>query len=63
MSASNSIALLLNIQDKNIIIDSNSVSTVLIHGVSAYVIEAKLSYHTDYCPHCGCMYDAHTITK
>ena len=63
MSASNSIALLLNIQDKNIIIDPNSVSTVLIHGVSAYAIEAKLSYHPDCCPHCGCMYDAHTIHK
>ena len=53
MSINNYILNLLNIEDKNIFINTNNIQNKLINGKNYKIIEAFLSYNPDYCPHCG----------
>lgn len=63
MSITNSIALLLNIQDKNIVIEENSIKKIMIKGVNSFVVAAKLSFAPTCCPNCACVYNNHMIHK
>ena len=53
MSINNYILNLLNIEDKNIFINTNNIQTKSIKGKNYKIIEAFLTYKPEYCPHCG----------
>ncbi len=53
MSINNYILNLLNIEDKNIFINTNNIQTKSIKGKNYKIIEAFLTYMPEYCPHCG----------
>ena len=53
MSVNNYILNLLNIEDKNIFINTNNMKNEVINGKNYKIIEEFLSYNPDYCPHCG----------
>lgn len=63
MSIFNSTALLLNIQDENIVIDSKSVRKLKVKDVISFVINGKLSYAPSCCSNCGHAYEKHSIHK
>ena len=53
MSTNNYILNLLNIEDKNIFINTNNIQNKSIKGKNYKIIEAFLSYNPNHCPHCG----------
>ena len=53
MSINNYILNLLNIEDKNIFINTNDIKNKIIKGKNYKIIEAYLTYTPDYCPNCG----------
>ena len=53
MSTNNYILNLLNIEDKNIFINTKNIQNKVINGKNYKIIEAFLSYSPDFCPHCG----------
>lgn len=53
MSINNYILNLLNIEDKNIFINTNNIQNKIIKGKNYKIIEAFLSYVPDSCPICG----------
>ena len=59
MSVNNYILNLLNIEDKNISINTNNIQNKVINGKNYKIIEAFLSYIPDYCPHCGVINKSH----
>ena len=52
MSINNYILNLLNIEDKNIFINTNNIQNKVIKGKNYKIIEAFLTYNPVYCPHC-----------
>ncbi|MGY3723990.1 transposase family protein, partial [Granulicatella balaenopterae] len=63
MPNSNCIRTLLNIPDKNIIFDNNSVSKTVTNGITYTTVDAVLTYKPKCCPKCGCVNENYSITK
>ncbi len=59
MSTNDYILNLLNIEDKNIFINYNSIQNRTIKGVNHRIIEGLLTYIPTFCPCCGCINDSH----
>lgn len=63
MPNNNCIRTLLNIPDKNIIFDNNSVSKTVTNGITYTTVDAVLTYKPKCCPKCGCVNENYSITK
>ena len=59
MSNNDYILNLLNIEDKNIFIFSDSIRYESIRGKNYKIIEGILTYIPDSCPCCGCINQSH----
>ena len=63
MSNSNDIKLLLDIQDKNIVLEENAVELKVYKGKMAKFITAKLTFTPSHCKRCGIENKNYTVYK
>ena len=63
MSLSNSITILLNMEDKNLNFNENFLDERIIKGKRCLIIMGYLKNDFEYCPHCGCINNKSIIKK